>query len=42
MKQILKQLTCKRCGKKWVPRKTDIRQCPKCKSAFWDVKKNNK
>jgi predicted Zn-ribbon and HTH transcriptional regulator len=29
-------LQCKRCGHKWIPRKEDIRQCPKCKSAFWD------
>ncbi len=30
------QLTCKRCKHRWVPRKEDIRICPKCKSPYWD------
>jgi Zn finger protein HypA/HybF involved in hydrogenase expression len=30
-------LTCLRCGHRWVPRQTDVRICPKCKSARWDV-----
>lgn len=28
---------CLRCGKVWVPRKVERpRQCPKCKSPYWD------
>ncbi len=30
-------LECKRCGFKWIPRKFEVRQCPKCKSAYWDT-----
>ena len=36
---ILEQVTeleCRRCGHKWLPRKRDVRNCPKCQSAFWD------
>ena len=29
--------SCKRCGWRWFPRKDEVRQCPKCKSAWWDV-----
>ena len=35
----IEQLKCLRCGHKWTPRTEDVRQCPKCKSAFWDKKK---
>ena len=35
----LKKLKCQKCGHKWIPRKTDVRMCPKCKTAFWDVPK---
>lgn len=31
------RLTCKRCGHTWRPRKEDVRQCPGCGSAHWDV-----
>jgi len=33
--------TCKRCGHSWNPYKPEgeIRQCPKCKSAWWDKEK---
>jgi len=38
-------LECLRCGHKWVARrkrkKKDIRQCPKCKSAWWDTPRPN-
>ena len=34
-----KPLKCKRCGHEWTPRQTDVRICPKCKSALWDVPK---
>jgi len=35
-------LKCERCGKEWVPRIEDVRQCPRCKSAYWDVPKGEK
>ncbi len=30
---------CLRCGHRWVPRRKEPRQCPNCKSAYWDVEK---
>lgn len=36
MKIKIPTLHCKRCGHNWTPRKDDVRQCPKCKSASWD------
>lgn len=30
-------LFCKRCKHQWIPRKQEIRICPKCKTAYWDV-----
>ncbi len=37
MAQIkLTELECKKCGHKWTPRNKEVRQCPKCKSAWWD------
>ena len=36
---LKKQLKCKRCNHKWNPRKTEVRICPKCKSAWWDKEK---
>ena len=35
-------LECKRCGHNWIPRKTEVRMCPKCKSAWWDKEKEKK
>jgi len=32
----LKQLKCLRCDHEWVPRKEEVRICPKCKSPYWD------
>jgi len=32
-------LDCLRCGHTWLPRKADVRLCPKCKSPFFDVEK---
>jgi predicted Zn-ribbon and HTH transcriptional regulator len=38
-----KMLTCKRCGWSWFPRKKEnVRQCAKCKSAYWDEEKTEK
>ena len=30
---------CERCGHEWQPQSTETRQCPKCKTAYWDVPK---
>ena len=35
----LTELTCARCGHRWVPRAKEVRICPKCKSAWWDTPK---
>lgn len=35
----IQKLKCLRCGYEWLPRTTEVRQCPKCKSAYWDVPK---
>lgn len=42
MKIFINQLNCKRCGYVWTPRKSDIRICPKCKSAYRDREKKCK
>lgn len=36
-KMGLKPKKCLRCGREWTPRKTEVRQCPYCKSAYFDV-----
>lgn len=36
------KLSCKRCDHSWNPRKNKIRICPKCKSPYWNKKKENK
>jgi RNA polymerase subunit RPABC4/transcription elongation factor Spt4 len=36
MKINIKQLICKRCGHKWVPRTSEVTICPKCKSPYWN------
>jgi ribosomal protein L37E len=35
-------ITCKRCGYTWVPRKTDIRLCAKCKTPYFDRERKPK
>jgi len=42
MKLKLEKLRCKKCGHTWIPRKEDVRYCPKCKTAYWDVEKGVK
>lgn len=37
MRTNVPTLTCLRCAHSWVPRQVEIRICPKCKSAYWDV-----
>ena len=36
------RLECKRCGHKWFPRKSEVKQCPKCKSVNFDIPKYKK
>ena len=35
----LHKLRCERCGHKWIPRKEEVRICPKCKSPYWNRKR---
>jgi len=35
----LPKLICQKCGHEWIPRQGEIRQCPKCKSVWWDMPK---
>ena len=37
MEFITNQMECKRCGHEWIPRKNDIRQCPGCRSCYFDT-----
>lgn len=39
MKIEIKRLHCYRCGFDWTPTKSDIRQCARCKSAYFDTPK---
>lgn len=42
MMNILK-LKCKRCGYEWIPRTENLpKQCPRCKSPFWQEDKRTK
>ena len=36
MEVTVNEVKCLRCGYGWVPRKPDVRICPRCKSAWWD------
>jgi len=39
----IQKIGCKRCGHNWIPRTEEIRVCPKCHSAYWNVeRKRNK
>lgn len=37
MKIKIKKIECLKCGHLWIPRKTEIRMCPKCKTPYFDV-----
>ena len=39
MKVGIFKLKCKRCGYEWIPRKEDVRMCPRCKSLYFDQEK---
>jgi Zn finger protein HypA/HybF involved in hydrogenase expression len=41
LKNIVR-LKCLRCGHEWTPRQQEVRQCPHCKSALWDVPKESR
>lgn len=41
MKIKLQKVECKKCGYRWIPRKEEIRLCPKCKSPWFDMPKSN-
>ena len=32
----VKILECLRCGHEWIPRGKKPKQCPKCRSPYWD------
>jgi predicted Zn-ribbon and HTH transcriptional regulator len=38
MRILIRKLYCNKCGHEWTPRIRDVRQCPRCKSAKWDIK----
>jgi len=40
--KLTNKIICKRCGKIWLPRKSEIRMCPKCKSPWFDTSKIKK
>ncbi len=42
MKIKITKLNCLRCGHWWVPKKEEIRICPKCKSPYWDKERKIK
>jgi len=33
----MKKLKCKKCDHEWTPREDNPRQCPKCKSYYWNI-----
>lgn len=41
MKIKINRIQCFKCKHQWVPRKKDVRQCPKCKTAYWNEKNEN-
>lgn len=32
-------LICIKCGHQWIPRQVIIKQCPKCKTTYWNKQK---
>ena len=41
MKIKINQMSCKKCGHKWVARIVDLKVCPKCKSPWWDKERTH-
>lgn len=42
MKVELNKLSCEKCNHRWAPRKEDVRQCPNCKTAYFDQPRKEK
>ena len=42
MKVEVKKLLCLRCGHRWTPLRSDVRRCSKCRSVYWDRKRERK
>jgi Zn finger protein HypA/HybF involved in hydrogenase expression len=42
MKVKIKKLVCAKCKKEWMPRTEDVRQCPRCKTAYWEKDRRSK
>lgn len=38
MKVKIPTETCRKCGYEWIPRKENIKVCPRCKSRDWNKK----
>lgn len=36
------RMECLRCGHKWFPRQEEVRQCPKCRTMWFDKPKEDK
>jgi len=39
MKIKIIKIKCFKCGHSWIPRKPDVRMCPKCKTPYFDVER---
>ncbi len=37
--ELSQAIACKRCGHRWIPRITEVRVCPRCKSVWFDKEK---
>jgi len=38
--ELPSELECLRCNHKWIPRKRDVRRCPRCGTPYWDKPKD--
>lgn len=36
MLTVTTEINCLRCGHKWIPRKPEVRCCPRCHSIYFD------
>lgn len=41
MNLSLRSLHCRRCSHRWIPRKAEVRVCPRCHSPYWDRGRGN-
>lgn len=42
MKIKITKIKCFKCGHLWIPRKAEVRMCPKCKTPYFDVEREKK